>query len=116
MNPKGLVTSRIQINATHSASDFAGIAGDTGVYPLFPITTVDGSASTHDALGEEVLAERTRIAQELHDTLLQGFLAVYMQLHTAVDHLPSECETTKQRFGNVLKLLDRVLEQGRCVV
>ncbi len=34
---------------------------------------------------EERLAERTRIAQELHDTLLQGFLSASMQLHVAAD-------------------------------
>ena len=39
---------------------------------------------------EERLAERTRIAQELHDTLLQGVLSVSMQLHAAVDDLPSD--------------------------
>src|SRR6202040_4273673 len=37
---------------------------------------------------EERLAERTRIAQDLHDTLLQGFFAVSMQLHAAVESLP----------------------------
>ena len=37
---------------------------------------------------DERLAERTRIAQELHDTLLQGFLSASMQVHVAADHLP----------------------------
>ena len=37
---------------------------------------------------EERLAERTLIAQELHDTLLQGFLSASMQLDVAVDQLP----------------------------
>ena len=37
---------------------------------------------------EERLAERTRIAQELHDTLLQGFLSASMQLHVAVEQVP----------------------------
>ena len=32
---------------------------------------------------EEQLAERTRIAEELHDTLLQGFLSASMQVHVA---------------------------------
>ena len=39
---------------------------------------------------EERLAERTRIAQELHDTLLQGFVSASMQLHVAVDGLPED--------------------------
>jgi len=36
---------------------------------------------------EERLAERTRIAQDLHDTLLQGLVSASMQLHVANDHL-----------------------------
>src|SRR5262249_13995234 len=39
---------------------------------------------------EERLAERTRIAQELHDTLLQGFLSSSMQVHVAADNLPDD--------------------------
>ena len=37
---------------------------------------------------EERLAERTRIAQDLHDTLLQGFVSASMQLHVAADRVP----------------------------
>ena len=37
---------------------------------------------------EERLAERTRIAQELHDTLLQGVLSASLQLHLVADRLP----------------------------
>jgi signal transduction histidine kinase len=39
---------------------------------------------------EERLAERTRIARELHDTLLQGFLSASMQLHVAVEQVPAD--------------------------
>lgn len=74
------------------------------------------SETNLDARGEEQLAERTRIAQELHDTLLQGFIAVSMQLHAAVDQLPADCATAKPRFSRVLQLLDRVIEQGRGVL
>ena len=37
---------------------------------------------------EERLEERERIARELHDTLLQGFVSAYMQLDVANDRLP----------------------------
>ena len=74
------------------------------------------SETNLDARGEEQLAERTRIAQELHDTLLQGFIAASMQLHAAVDQLPADCATAKPRFSRVLQLLDRVIEQGRDVL
>jgi len=63
----------------------------------------------------ERLAERTRIAQDLHDTLLQGFLAVSMQLHSAVDDLPADF-AARPRFSDILERMDRVLEDGRRAV
>ena len=64
---------------------------------------------------EERLSERTRIAQELHDTLLQGFLSVSMQLHVVNDQLP-ESSPTKNQLDHVLKLMGRVVEEGRNAV
>src|SRR5262249_42198405 len=74
------------------------------------------STTTLDARDEERLAERIRIAQELHDTLLQGFIAASLQLHAAVDQLPADCATARPRFSRVLQLLDRVIEEGRGVL
>ena len=64
---------------------------------------------------EERLAERTRIAQELHDTLLQGFVSASMQLHVAVDNLPPE-SPAKSSLSRVLELMGRVIEEGRNAV
>jgi signal transduction histidine kinase/ligand-binding sensor domain-containing protein len=63
----------------------------------------------------ERLAERTRIAQELHDTLLQGFLSASMQLHVAVEHVPAE-SPDKPRLSRVLELMRGVIEEGRNAV
>ena len=64
---------------------------------------------------EERLAERTRIAQELHDTLLQGFLSASMQLHVAVDRLPVE-SPSRASLGRVQQLITQVIEDGRNAV
>jgi ligand-binding sensor domain-containing protein/signal transduction histidine kinase len=64
---------------------------------------------------EERLAERTRIAQELHDTLLQGFLSASMQLHVAEDRLP-EASPAKPLVRRVLELMKDVIEEGRNAV
>jgi len=61
---------------------------------------------------EERLAERTRIARELHDTLLQGFFAAHMQLQLAVGELPPD-SPVKPRFSGLVQLMGRVIEQGR---
>jgi signal transduction histidine kinase len=66
-------------------------------------------------LFEERLAERTRIAQDLHDTLLQGFLSASMQLHVANDQLPEDWPA-KPIVNRVLDLMRRVIDDGRNAV
>jgi signal transduction histidine kinase len=61
---------------------------------------------------EERLAERMHIAQELHDTLLQGFLSASMQLDIAADMVPAE-SPAKPRLERVLGLMRQVIEEGR---
>jgi ligand-binding sensor domain-containing protein/signal transduction histidine kinase len=61
---------------------------------------------------EERLAERTRIAQELHDTLLQGVLSASMQLDVALDQLP-EGSAPRLALDRVLQLLRQVVDEGR---
>ena len=53
-----------------------------------------------------VLAERARIARELHDTLLQGLSAVTMQLQALWTRLPASKE--KQFLGEI------ITDAGRC--
>jgi signal transduction histidine kinase len=60
---------------------------------------------------EERLAERTRVAQELHDTLLQGVISASMQLHVAVDCL-SEDLPARASLAHVLNVLGQVVEDG----
>ena len=64
---------------------------------------------------EERLAERTRIAQDLHDTLLQGLVSASMQLHVANDHL-AENSPAKPLVGRVMQLMSQVIDEGRDAV
>jgi signal transduction histidine kinase len=61
---------------------------------------------------EERLAERTRIAQELHDTLLQGVISASMQLHVAAEKLPAD-SPAKSELKHVQRLMGQVIEEGR---
>ena len=64
---------------------------------------------------EERIAERTRIARELHDNLLQGVISVSMQLHIAIDRLPED-SPAKPLFDRVLRLAGQVIDEGRNTV
>ncbi len=58
------------------------------------------------------LEERTRIAQELHDTLLQNFLSASMQLGATVNGVPSD-SPVKGRLDRILQLMEQGIEDGR---
>src|SRR5215468_6849473 len=64
---------------------------------------------------DERLEERMRIAQDLHDTLLQGFLSASMQLYVAVEQLPEDSPARSQ-LSRVQQLMGRVIEEGRNTV
>jgi len=71
----------------------------------------DGAATKENVR----LEERTRIAQELHDTLLQTFLSASMQLGVAVDAVPEE-SPMKSRLDRVLQIISRGIEEGRSTI
>jgi signal transduction histidine kinase len=61
---------------------------------------------------EERLAERAQVAQELHDTLLQGVLSASMQLHVVVDGLPQDA-SVRPALNRVLQMMGQVIDEGR---
>ncbi len=63
----------------------------------------------------ERLSERTRVAQDLHDTLLQDVLSASLQLQVAEVHLPAGSQA-KTIVGEVLNLMGSAIEGGRKAV
>src|SRR5215469_13487203 len=68
-----------------------------------------------DLLQEERNKERMRIARELHDTLLQGFLSASMQLCLADQWLPAD-SPAKPVLRRVLDLMRKGIAEGRAAV
>lgn len=58
------------------------------------------------------LAERMHIAQDLHDTLLQGVISASMQLDVAQDQIPEE-SPAKPALQRIVTLMGYVAEEGR---
>ncbi len=61
---------------------------------------------------QDRLEERTRIAQDLHDTLLQGVLSASLQLDLVEEQTPHD-SPTKPMLKRVLQLMGQVTEEGR---
>ena len=61
------------------------------------------------------LEERTRIAQELHDTLLQTFISASMLLNVVVDDVPPDAPF-KRRLDRIFQIMDQGIRDGRITI
>jgi signal transduction histidine kinase/ligand-binding sensor domain-containing protein len=65
---------------------------------------------------QAALAERTRIAQELHDTLLQGFTGITLQLRAIERLLTQRPRESAEALKNVLASADTALRDARHMI
>jgi signal transduction histidine kinase len=65
---------------------------------------------------EERLAERTRIARDLHDTLLQNFHGAVFRFQAAINMLPDRPAEAKQRFEHAIDRAAQAVTEGRDAV
>src|SRR5579863_3441731 len=115
MSFDGFIASHLQCSAAYQTPEAVQMAPTDGDYE-FPAESFAGNPlKTPDMAVDERLAERIRIAQDLHDTLLQGFLSASMQLHVAVDRLPP-ASAAKSPLSRILSLMSQVIEEGRNAV
>jgi signal transduction histidine kinase/ligand-binding sensor domain-containing protein len=62
---------------------------------------------------EERVGERTRIARDLHDTLLQSFHGTLLRFQVAYDLLPTRPAEAKQSLGNAIDQAAEAITEGR---
>ena len=65
---------------------------------------------------EARVSERTRIARELHDTLLQSFQGLLLRFQTASNILPARPVEAKQRLDNAIEQAAEAIAEGRDAV
>jgi ligand-binding sensor domain-containing protein/signal transduction histidine kinase len=73
-------------------------------------------ARQFDMRVEERTAERTRIARELHDSLLQGFQGLLLYLQAAQHMLPAHPDEARRALEKVLDQGDQALAEARSAV
>lgn len=65
---------------------------------------------------EATLTERTRLAGELHDTLLQGFTGITLQLQALRGRMVDAPNEVERELGRVLTVADHALREARSTV
>ncbi len=62
---------------------------------------------------EARLGERTRIARDLHDTLLQSFQGILLYLQSGIHQLPEHPAEAKRTFQDAVDQAERAIVEGR---
>ena len=75
-----------------------------------------GIARQYEIRLEERVSERTRIARELHDTLLQSFQGLLLRFQVAYELLPTRATEAKQDLGSAIDRTVRAINEGRSAV
>jgi signal transduction histidine kinase len=65
---------------------------------------------------EARVSERTRIARDLHDTLLQSFQGAVLRFHSVVKVLPAGADEARTRLDRALDQADAAITEGRNAV
>src|SRR5580704_10547829 len=99
------------------ASLAGGNRGRTrAAFRLWKRMTGQGQAHLEDDIRrEERFRERARIAHELHDTLLQGFVGASMLLGWAVEQTPVD-SPSMPALSRALRLVRQAIDEGRAAI
>jgi signal transduction histidine kinase len=94
------------------------IAGALGALYLIYFLRLRRVANQFHVRMDERVNERTRIARELHDTLLQSFQGVVLLLQAALNRMPDRPDVAKARkeFEGVIDQAARAVTEGRDAV
>jgi len=65
---------------------------------------------------EARVGERTRIARDLHDTLLQSFQALLLRFQKVYEMLPGRPDAARETLGSAIDQTARALTEGRSAV
>lgn len=65
---------------------------------------------------EERVGERTRIARDLHDTLLQSFQGLLLRFQAACNLLPTQPNEAKQKLNDAIDYAAQAITEGRDAV
>ena len=101
-----------QTNWFRAACVAAFLAMIWGIYEL----RVRQLAAQFNVRLEERVSERTRIARDLHDTLLQSFQGLVFRFQAVRNQLPNRPEKACEVLDSALILADQAIAEGRSAI
>jgi signal transduction histidine kinase/streptogramin lyase len=117
-NEEGAILDFSIAPAWHQTNWFFALSVITGLFVLWVIYQLRLRQLSHQfnmSLQARV-NERTRIARELHDTLLQSFQGLLLRFQAAANLLPTRPDEAKHRLKNAIDQAAQAITEGRDAV
>ncbi len=104
--------------AWYQTNWFLAVSVIIGLFVLWVLYQLRRRQLAHQfSMGLEArVNERTRIARELHDTLLQSFHGLMLRFQAASNLLPTRPDEAKQRLDNAIDQAAQAITEGRDAV
>jgi signal transduction histidine kinase/ligand-binding sensor domain-containing protein len=117
-NEEGAILNFSIAPAWYQTNWFLALSVITGLFVLWAIYQLRLRHLAHQFnMGLEArVNERTRIARELHDTLLQSFHGLLLRFQAASNLLPRRPDEAKQRLDNAIDRAAQAITEGRNAV
>jgi signal transduction histidine kinase len=74
------------------------------------------AAAVADARFQTIMTERARLARELHDTLLQRFTGITLQIDGVRNSLQQQSNPLAEDLSRILQQTDQILRESREMV
>jgi signal transduction histidine kinase len=115
-NEQGAMLTFVIAPAYYQTAWFRAMVLVAGLSILWALHRIRLRRLAHEFDGrlQERVAERTRIARELHDTLLQSFQGLMLRFQVVDDLLPAG--KAKHQLGQALERADQAIAEGRDAV
>lgn len=112
--------ARIGVTETHSWTTYAGwcavyvsSAWIVTLYSRHLQRLFEINRAAEEQQRNAIVAERTRFARDIHDTLAQGFTGIMMQLNAAEQRLPADSTDARGHIEKARQLASESLEEAR---
>jgi signal transduction histidine kinase/ligand-binding sensor domain-containing protein len=117
-NDAGATLDFSVVPAWYQTNWFLAVSVIIGLFVLWVLYQVRRRQLAHQfSLGLEArVSERTRIARELHDTLLQSFHGLLLRFQAASNLLPTRPDEAKHRLDNAIDRAAQAITEGRDAV
>ena len=115
-SPDGVVTEVLMVASSKPRAFFRGVPGSYSNIRAQVALALENQRLVEQGREMGVMAERGRLAREIHDTLAQGFISIVTQLEVAEEELPPGSKPAQRHLDQARSTARENLAEARRLV